>query len=659
MYPVRIVVENVGPYVGRHELDLADSVYAVTAQHENNPERSNWLGKSTLLWCLAAYALYGCHPYKTDNDWVNNGQTTALVELELNDGAVVTRTKKRDKSTQLEFALPGQAPVTQKAAQAAIEAHIGLGRDDFMATCFYEQKQLARMVSARSAERIEIVESWLAEDLLPIQNMHSEAGVQLVAVNRQLSETQAKVDELESEWGELRNFYNIADGADACAALGNELEAARAELKAKQAILKRAKAARLEAEAWQAKVEAAEEFDAISAQGQQARDEFDALPQDLPKLQKAAQADVDSLAAKYAEAEQAQRQAEGAKRAEFDGDCPVNGLKCPSAKWVTEQGVAPELVQLRVTDATKARRALTDAREALLRLNGQVTRKAALQAKLDTLREQAGTLLDTANEVAQVANPPDIDALDKAVTEAEEAVTEAKATQNQVTEDSQWVASYSKELKGHESKRAKLTEKRALVLEAVQLLGKTGAQQKLAELALANVEQGANSLLLAAGIELSVSVSWVTHMQGAAKNCDQCGTAFPTSARVKTCQYCAAPRGKNVVAKLVIDLSNRSGAAEDLAGIAVGLAASQWLRHKRASGWSSVFIDEPFGALDTHNKKALSVHVATLLKRSFDSAFVVAHDKSILDALPSRITIIGTDKGSRLQGSTNGEVHLN
>ena len=110
-----------------------------------------------------------------------------------------------------------------------------------------------------------------------------------------------------------------------------------------------------------------------------------------------------------------------------------------------------------------------------------------------------------------------------------------------------------------------------------------------------------------------------------------------------------AERGPNVAAKLVIDLSNRSGAAEDLAGMAVGLAASQWLRSKRASAWSAAYIDEPFGALDAHNKRALSNHVATMLRRSFASAFVVAHDREILDAMPGRVVISAGPKGSTLE----------
>jgi DNA repair exonuclease SbcCD ATPase subunit len=119
---------------------------------------------------------------------------------------------------------------------------------------------------------------------------------------------------------------------------------------------------------------------------------------------------------------------------------------------------------------------------------------------------------------------------------------------------------------------------------------------------------------------------------------------------VKECQRCGAQRGPHQIAKLDIDLTNRSGAAEDLAGIAVQLSASNWLRLKRCTPWTGACIDEPFGALDATNKRALAMHVATMLLDRFDLALVVAHDRGILDALPSQVAIVADEDGSKLEG---------
>ncbi len=278
-----------------------------------------------------------------------------------------------------------------------------------------------------------------------------------------------------------------------------------------------------------------------------------------------------------------------------------------------------------------------------------VTRRAVLDGKLVEIREQAGALVDTANEVAEATSHPDIAALDDVVRQADADVRALETDHRVLKAEQEFFVKAQKELQTWLNDEASLRKRRVILGDAVQLLGKAGLQQKLGEIALANVETGANAMLLSAGIQLTVQVLWAVHHQGLAKHCDKCGTAYATSARVKACTRCGATRGPNVTAKLVIDLSNRSGAAEDLAGIAVGLSASVWLRSKRAASWGSVCIDEPFGALDQHNKKALSVHVASLLKQSFSSAFIVAHDREILDALPQRITIVGTDKGSTIE----------
>ncbi len=50
------------------------------------------------------------------------------------------------------------------------------------------------------------------------------------------------------------------------------------------------------------------------------------------------------------------------------------------------------------------------------------------------------------------------------------------------------------------------------------------------------------------------------------------------------------------------------------------------------------------------NKRALSTHLATMLaspRYGFAQAFVVAHDRGIMDALPNRIELVGTREGTR------------
>lgn len=634
MHPTRLTFENIGPFRGKHTIDLSDGVYSIVAQHEDNPERSNWVGKSSFLW-LVPYALFGQHTAKADDGWITDGESELSMTMLLSDGSVIERLKKRGKPTQIEFRGSGLV-VRQKAAQEAIDNHIGMSRDDYLATCFYEQKMLSRLVSARSAERIAIVEAWLAEDLEPIQNMHAEATLDLSNVSKEIAKLEAFVDHIEEN--ELDRDFG-SDG---------ELAIAEAEYKSAEDAHQKAVDARKDAELWASKLEMADEFDNLVAQGQKLKVEYDRIPDNVSTLVEQAAKEKEKAAIVKQKADDEFKRLEVLNTGTFDGTCPVNKKPCPSASWVTSEGVSP--AELGV--AGKSRKEAHDEwhrwNANLHNLSHDEKVKVSLKGRLAELRAQANTLVEVANEVEET-DGPDIDALDASIVAAKDKMLEAKKNLDEVRADIAVMKKAQKDKADALAKLKGLKEKRALHVEAVQFLGKTGVQQKLGEIALSQIEVGANDLLHSANIELSVRVEWVTHLQGLAKHCHVCGTAFPSSARVKECSSCKTARGKNAAAKLVIELSNRSGAAEDLAGMAVGLAASQWLRAKRFSAWSCVSIDEPFGALDPHNRRALSVHVASMLTRSFDSAFVVAHDKAILDALPKRVSLVGGKHGTRLE----------
>lgn len=121
---------------------------------------------------------------------------------------------------------------------------------------------------------------------------------------------------------------------------------------------------------------------------------------------------------------------------------------------------------------------------------------------------------------------------------------------------------------------------------------------------------------------------------------------------MKVCARCGAERGPKVDEKVDFTLSDRSGAAEDLAGFHLQIAAAAWLYGQRGVPWRVIAVDEPFGALDEAHRNAMGVHVAALLRSryAFEQAFVIAHDVGSTDAMPGRIRVIaGTDGWSRVE----------
>jgi hypothetical protein len=157
-------------------------------------------------------------------------------------------------------------------------------------------------------------------------------------------------------------------------------------------------------------------------------------------------------------------------------------------------------------------------------------------------------------------------------------------------------------------------------------------------------------MLAIAGVDLSLSCSWEREGKGIADECSACGAAFPASAKVKKCSSCGTPRGPKVVQQFDVELSARSGAAEDLAGLALSLSAGRFLHGERGSSWSSVFVDEATAHLDKAHRRAFAQHLPALLAATgVEQAFVISHSPESVASLPGRIVVTrGADGRSRV-----------
>jgi hypothetical protein len=171
----------------------------------------------------------------------------------------------------------------------------------------------------------------------------------------------------------------------------------------------------------------------------------------------------------------------------------------------------------------------------------------------------------------------------------------------------------------------------------------------VAEEALGQIEERANDVLAECGVDLRLEVRWARTGKGLARACDACGHPFPASARVKACERCGAERGPLDVNELTVEMSRRSGALEDLGGIALQLAAADWLRAERESPWRVAVLDEPVASLDRAHRRMFGAHLAAVLRRSASQSLVIAHDASVLDSLPGRIQITSDGRWAKAE----------
>lgn len=629
---------------GEHTLKLEAKSYGIFARREDNPEASNWNGKTAVLEGIN-FALHGSHRWRTEDEWITRGEPDGQVRLVLDDGTVITRSRTRGKRTTLTFVGPGaQAGALQDEAQLLVAQTIGMDEADFLNTCYFQQRQMAHLVLAEPSKRMEIVSGWLR--LGPLERCYDD-------VAQQASQLADEVGKIEAQLVTLEGFKQNALAGDTHVAIAKAAMAGEDAVIIAKAKYDEASARLHENADLLAAQRVVADFESLVREGKALRAEVEAVDEAaLKATHDKTRAKELELNTRLRSAQTAERSARELSQGNFDGKCPVAGILCPAKDDINQdrkRGLkvyqeAKDLVAELDEPILAVRRAEQSARAALQEHERKV-------ARLEALRKQAMGM-EGAYEQAKAKSKPEnqaelreeVDQLQRKWNEAKDAHTQARNRHERLEQIATQEVEMDKRL--HE-----LRGKVATMREAMLVFGKQGAQRRVAEGALGDIEEDANASLRESGMDLSISVQWSREGSSPSRACDACGAPFPASTKVKVCSRCHAARGLQQVNKLDFVLSDKSGAAEDLAGVNFKLAASAWLRRERGILWETALLDEPYGQLDAHNRKALGRHLAGLLagRYGFTQAFVVAHSSDVLEALPGRIEVIGGPNGSKVR----------
>lgn len=643
-------IKNFGPYRGDHTIELDRKVYAILAKRISDPESSNWAGKSMLLESIV-YALEGTHRHRYDEDLISRGEAALDTELVFDEGSRILRSKLKGKRTSLYFFPAGgdpTKPLIQDEAQLAIARFVGLSPDDFRATCYFEQKRMARFITTEPAKRMDMVSAWFR--LEPLENcetaVHRMAS-SLEDTNKKLDGHLAALDQRKEDlarslgWTEKDGLREAIDRA--ITNLDAEIETRKGIVGGLEDRLQK----NAELLAARGRVQ---DYQNVVAEGKKAREEFDKIK--LPVLQRAWEASNEHFVKVSGELEvlgKDLRQKRQAAKGLFDGHCPISDIECPAK-------VAINTPRARNNELAEEAQKAYDAKAGGVQAAGIMERKCRegledarrMEQRLQMLREQAKKMADQARAAQAGGEPVDPVALRQDLEKERGDMMDAKGKVERLR-------AWGKELDDAVITRKTLYEKKAEIAgqlgifrEAAVIFGKRGAQRRVAEGALQQIQDDANEMLRESGASLTIEARWSREGKGLAKACEACGNPFPASAKVKHCERCGAARGPSLENKLDIIMSDWSGAAEDLAGAGIQLAASRWLREERGTSWSTALLDEPFGALDAAHRKGFAAHLTAMLsgRYGFEQAFVVAHHSSVLDALPGRIEIVSDGKWS-------------
>jgi DNA repair exonuclease SbcCD ATPase subunit len=654
LWPVRLTLSNWYRFRGEHAVPLRAGACGVAARSEADPERSNWLGKSSLLTAIG-FALFGSHTKARDDDWITDGEERGGVELELSDGSVVSRTRRRGSSTQIELRRPGQRSAHQAAANDAIAAHVGLSEADFAVVGHVRQKEVDLLVRAKPGPRLEMFSSWMPE-LALLREAEDWARRGLQARSDQEQDARREAVAAEARLKELA--CELAPGVDVDA--DGAVDAARRELAAMESRLREAAAAargraeRLKGDAASLRGWAA---DATSARlGEEAEQDLREAEarlrgRDAEGARVATEAARRAAADTHATLRRASEDAQTKRRlasGSFDGRCPLVPIECPARSEINGRREQNEAAMREAeAELSRAARANDEAQSALARASGD---ERALQAELDraaTLKGDVARYAPARERIARDGAPPPDGQVEAEARRAWDAAIEAERAWSRAKQALPELAEAAERRESSRRRAEAAATAARLFREALAVVGRMGAQRAVAERELRAVELGANGVLASCGIDLRVALRWGRESPTGelASSCDACGA--PCSGKARGCPRCGAERGPKVDPKVELELSDRSGAADDLGGLAVRIAAGAWLRDRRGSAWRGIVVDEPFGALDASNRRALASHIAAAVRSGgYRQALVVAHDAASMAALPERVTVVGLRDGS-------------
>lgn len=640
----RIVIENWLPFADRTELELGTGPHAVVATYTDNPNRSNWAGKTAFLeaieWCL-----FGVHRKRYEDDVIFKDADQVFVGLKIDteEGSLhITRTRKRGKATKFEVLDTDGTKHEKKAADQRLIDLLGFDSADYRATVCFAQGDTEAIVDRTSGERRKIVGQWLELD----------AWFRIAARARTHAKTLA--DQHADVTASIKSYKDWIAGSDV-EELKSVIEHTTKEIAKQRRAYETSNAALDEVAGLESARLDFERVAELRTDAAEVKKQIIAFEYDEAAHAKAAEEHAEHVAAVQAISRE-HRQAVDLTRGEFCGTCPVTDQQCPIADDIRANESA---AAAKVRAVEKRMSAAIPPRDAAQRAVFAFEKQAR---DLDRLRNSYNAIVSKIKLLAVNADRWDPESAidDDAIarhremrTQANEQLRNFQREQDQCASELDKIEQYTEQL-ATLTKDAKVIENDLRIANiAAKSVGPSGIPARIAEIALAELEESANGLL--AGTGLSFAFAWDRETKDVAPSCYECGYVY-RGKRDKACPSCNAERTMKRADELEIlvddgsgtleDVKAKSGGAKVLIGSAIRLAAGAMLRTLRGSrcAWSQ--IDEPFGALDAENRKTLANTFAGMLDAvGLEQTFVVSHDAALLDSLPNRIEI--TREGDR------------
>ncbi len=631
--------KNYQCFRGEHIVKLEPKAYAITARYEVDPGRSNMGGKSAFLEGINFTMTGRFSKFRNfdANGWITKGENHGWHQIVFEDGTIMRRERYRGKRTDVTMTSVNGVVSTQETAEKDLMKHLAFSVEDADTVAYFEQDMMNRIVRTESEKRFDTIRGWLglqraqlAEDRMSdVVKMHTQK------VTKLKQRREALLAMFPEENDDALSLPDMEKKYDALSGEIGLLEENRETLTSLSA-----------------DVRLLAQYDALVTEGKAAAEEVEAIPEDLEERLTSTEEYIAQQQSAYDEARRNAASKKKTSLGQFDGKCPVADIECPATKRINA-GLSSSKVAYDAARVKEERteKTLQQARTGAVGIRSEARDAIYKRANLEKLRERATAMHEearTARKRVKIAT--------KKIGDIEEIEEKIDSLRGEKAELGQLIAEHKAHLKAFDSLTAQVKaceeeleeESKFAATATISRTVLRAAQRRVAERALENIGDNANKGLRNAAIDLNIEVQWEREGKGYAKSCEMCGASFPASAKVKRCETCDAERGQNIVQSLEFILSDRSGGADDFAGIALQLAAGSYLLRLRQSSWASVMIDEPFAKMDQTIRRAAAKQLLRLLgEGAYRQVMVISHSQDTVNLYPARINIHVARDGTR------------
>jgi DNA repair exonuclease SbcCD ATPase subunit len=662
------------------ELDFSDkTIVGIRAEGIDDPERSNYIGKTTLMEAVY-FCVTGRSRADKDIELIHDGEEVMeviTVWKDVNGNSHKIRRGRDIKNNgviEVGFADKGKDP------QQAIDDLFGITADDLEQIFFFKQQEIHEFMNLTADRKKKLMMKWLKNDHW--KDKETAVGEDVKAKKTLIYEKQLIVKNAEIAVGDEQNVMDMYSSAKttlgmeatALVKLRGQIDEASGGMTRKQYDQHRAAREKIQqridtiSERVHAQEERIKRYEGIKLDPK-----YDTVEKVLAEKKKYEDGKLklkESALNIKVESKELSFKLEDIKLNK--GMCPILKKSCDLIK---PEGTAEE-IQTKLTANAKK---IAEAEDKIAKCENTLAAIKKHEEALSTkaiLKKQIDESIDYKEEVRE---------LDKEFTEhgkkmeeydpeAEERVLELKMEASQIEERiaqvERIIGGLEQKMKVVDANKDTLAKARSEIIDLntelgdlqylAFMFGRNGIPSLEIENAFTEIENDVNYILDLINPDIRVTIRPEKELQAWEPNCPTCGFMFPKGYRKSECEQCDTPRMKKRKDELTFVVEDKgversfkmcSGGLKTVISLAVRVALSLLVKRQNKTNFSTIFLDEIDSALDaTHKEQIKDLVVRVLVNQlGFAQVLWISHDKTISQSVPHTILVKGYKNHSELE----------